>query len=193
MRPRAPAVTHPRRDVGVLRHPAASSRAASRFRLADSRFAWSCSFAAGPSGLVEVPYRFADREQGESKMSWKEAARYFVQLKNLYVLRWSRTAPGASAAPRVHGSGNRTAVTGRCAARTSNLELQTQNLTNNGQVPKFDVRSSGCWGFQQPVSGFDLPRFVVDVRRPLELGRRGDNLPGHFDGAPRFGSGRRAA
>jgi dolichol-phosphate mannosyltransferase len=42
---------------------------------------------AWPIRLVEVPYRFADREQGESKMSWREAARYFVQLKDLYRLR----------------------------------------------------------------------------------------------------------
>ena len=42
---------------------------------------------AWPVRLVEVPYRFTDREQGESKMSWREAARYFVQLKDLYLLR----------------------------------------------------------------------------------------------------------
>ncbi|HEY7474490.1 MAG TPA: polyprenol monophosphomannose synthase [Vicinamibacterales bacterium] len=41
-----------------------------------------------PVRLVEVPYRFADREQGESKMSLLEAAKYFVQLKDLYLLRW---------------------------------------------------------------------------------------------------------
>ena len=53
---------------------------------------------AWPTGLVEVPYRFADREQGESKMSWKEAARYFIQLKNLYVLRLT----GPRRAPQRH-------------------------------------------------------------------------------------------
>jgi dolichol-phosphate mannosyltransferase len=37
-----------------------------------------------PVHLVEMPYRFDDREQGESKMSWKEAAGYLVQLKDLY-------------------------------------------------------------------------------------------------------------
>lgn len=51
-----------------------------------------------PIRLVEVPYRFADREQGESKMSWLEAARYFVQLKNLYLLRWR----GPGRAPQQH-------------------------------------------------------------------------------------------
>lgn len=48
-----------------------------------------------PIRLVEVPYRFADRELGESKMSMREAARYFVQLKDLYLFRWrgpARTA-----------------------------------------------------------------------------------------------------
>jgi len=43
-----------------------------------------------PTVLVEIPYRFDDREQGESKMSLREAAGYLVQLKNLYWLRWTR-------------------------------------------------------------------------------------------------------
>lgn len=42
-----------------------------------------------PRRLVEVPYRFDDREQGESKMSFREAAGYLVQLRDLYLLRWS--------------------------------------------------------------------------------------------------------
>lgn len=37
--------------------------------------------------LVEIPYRFDDREQGESKMSWREATGYLVQLRDLYRLR----------------------------------------------------------------------------------------------------------
>lgn len=41
-----------------------------------------------PRRLVEIPYRFDDREQGESKMSLREAAGYLVQLRDLYVLRW---------------------------------------------------------------------------------------------------------
>jgi dolichol-phosphate mannosyltransferase len=52
----------------------------------------------GPLRLVEVPYRFADRELGESKMSLREAARYFVQLKDLYLLKWS----GPARPPRQH-------------------------------------------------------------------------------------------
>ena len=43
--------------------------------------------------LVEVPYRFDDRELGESKMSLREAAGYLVQLRDLYVVRWSRRRP----------------------------------------------------------------------------------------------------
>jgi hypothetical protein len=35
-----------------------------------------------------VPYRFEDRERGESKMSMKEAAGYLVQLRDLYSVRW---------------------------------------------------------------------------------------------------------
>ena len=43
-----------------------------------------------PTSLVEVPYRFDDRELGESKMSTREAAGYLVQLKDLYLHRWSK-------------------------------------------------------------------------------------------------------
>ncbi len=42
---------------------------------------------AWPVRLVEVPYRFDDREAGESKMSMREAAGYLVQLKDLYWYR----------------------------------------------------------------------------------------------------------
>jgi dolichol-phosphate mannosyltransferase len=45
-----------------------------------------------PRHLVEVPYRFDDREQGESKMSFREAAGYLVQLRDLYLLRLSSGA-----------------------------------------------------------------------------------------------------
>ena len=41
--------------------------------------------------LVEVPYRFDDREAGDSKMSKREAMGYLVQLRDLY---WRRlTSP----------------------------------------------------------------------------------------------------
>jgi dolichol-phosphate mannosyltransferase len=43
---------------------------------------------AWPQRLVEVPYRFDDRELGESKMSMREATGYLVQLRDLYQLRW---------------------------------------------------------------------------------------------------------
>ena len=46
-----------------------------------------------PQTIVEVPYRFDNRELGESKMNWREAAGYVKQLKDLYVLRWSRRRP----------------------------------------------------------------------------------------------------
>jgi dolichol-phosphate mannosyltransferase len=42
-----------------------------------------------PQRLVELPYRFDDRELGESKMSLREAAGYLVQLRDLYWLRWT--------------------------------------------------------------------------------------------------------
>jgi dolichol-phosphate mannosyltransferase len=41
--------------------------------------------------VVEVPYEFVDRTAGESKMSWREAAGYFVQLRDLY--RYRRAHP----------------------------------------------------------------------------------------------------
>jgi dolichol-phosphate mannosyltransferase len=46
-----------------------------------------------PGNLVEVPYRFDDRELGESKMSVREAAGYLVQLRDLYGLRRPSSAP----------------------------------------------------------------------------------------------------
>jgi dolichol-phosphate mannosyltransferase len=47
-----------------------------------------------PERIVEVPYCFEDREQGQSKMSVREAAGYLVQLRDLYLLRWaSRSRP----------------------------------------------------------------------------------------------------
>jgi dolichol-phosphate mannosyltransferase len=48
---------------------------------------------AWPRKLVEVPYRFDDRELGESKMSVREAAGYLVQLRDLYRLRWASKRP----------------------------------------------------------------------------------------------------
>lgn len=38
---------------------------------------------AWPRRIVEVPYRFEDRELGESKMGWGEAAKYLIQLRDL--------------------------------------------------------------------------------------------------------------
>ena len=46
-----------------------------------------------PTRIVEVPYRFDNREVGASKMNWREAAGFLTQLKDLYVLRWSRRRP----------------------------------------------------------------------------------------------------
>lgn len=42
-----------------------------------------------PVSLVELPYRFDDRELGESKMSMREAAGYLFQLKDLYLVRFT--------------------------------------------------------------------------------------------------------
>lgn len=40
------------------------------------------------SSIAEVPYVFSDRTAGRSKMTFREALNYFVQLKDLYVLQW---------------------------------------------------------------------------------------------------------
>lgn len=48
---------------------------------------------SGAARLVELPYRFDDRELGESKMSLREAAGYLVQLRDLYWLRLRRGLP----------------------------------------------------------------------------------------------------
>jgi len=39
--------------------------------------------------IVEVPYVFADRAAGESKMTTREAVGYFVQLRDLYAFRFA--------------------------------------------------------------------------------------------------------
>ncbi len=52
-----------------------------------------------PTRIVELPYRFDDRELGESKMSFREAASYLVQLRDLYWLRWSRRMPARDYRP----------------------------------------------------------------------------------------------
>jgi dolichol-phosphate mannosyltransferase len=45
-----------------------------------------------PNRVVEIPYLFADRELGESKMSLREAAGYLIQLRDLYWLRLKHPA-----------------------------------------------------------------------------------------------------
>jgi dolichol-phosphate mannosyltransferase len=40
---------------------------------------------ARPQAIVEFPFRFNDREQGESKMSMREAVGYLRQLRDLYL------------------------------------------------------------------------------------------------------------
>jgi dolichol-phosphate mannosyltransferase len=42
-----------------------------------------------PTRLVELPYRFEDRELGESKMSTREGSGYLIQLKDLLLFRLS--------------------------------------------------------------------------------------------------------
>jgi len=44
---------------------------------------------SGARRIVELPYRFDDRELGQSKMSMREAAGYLVQLRDLYRERFS--------------------------------------------------------------------------------------------------------
>jgi dolichol-phosphate mannosyltransferase len=49
--------------------------------------------------VAEVPYVFVGRTAGESKMNFKEATGYLVQLRDLLRLRWSK---GALPRPRYH-------------------------------------------------------------------------------------------
>jgi dolichol-phosphate mannosyltransferase len=42
------------------------------------------------ASIAEVPYVFADRAAGESKMTTREAMGYFVQLRDLYGVRFAR-------------------------------------------------------------------------------------------------------
>lgn len=48
---------------------------------------------SGARRLVELPYRFDDRELGASKMSLREAAGYLVQLRDLYSVRLAGRRP----------------------------------------------------------------------------------------------------
>jgi hypothetical protein len=41
-----------------------------------------------PTTLVELPYRFDDRELGQSKMSTREAMGYLTQLRQLYAVKF---------------------------------------------------------------------------------------------------------
>ena len=68
----------------LIRH-AVASRVAIRAR--GFKICLELLMRGWPEHLVEIPYRFDDREQGESKMSLKEAAGYLVQLRDLYALR----------------------------------------------------------------------------------------------------------
>ena len=49
---------------------------------------------SGVRRLVELPYRFDDRELGQSKMSQREAAGYLLQLRDLYLERFTRASRG---------------------------------------------------------------------------------------------------
>jgi dolichol-phosphate mannosyltransferase len=45
------------------------------------------------ASVVEVPYEFADRAAGQSKMTLREAAGYLVQLRDLFVVKLTRRRP----------------------------------------------------------------------------------------------------
>lgn len=68
----------------LIRHDLASSVA---IRAGGFKICLELIVRAWPERLVEVPYRFDDREQGHSKMSVREALGYLVQLRDLYSLR----------------------------------------------------------------------------------------------------------
>ncbi len=80
---------------------------------------------SGARRLVEVPYRFDDRELGASKMSLREAAGYLLQLRDLYRMRLSRRARTATDYVRVAAGfcrrGHRALTPGRFAKRSPRL------------------------------------------------------------------------
>ncbi len=61
--------------------------------------------------VAEVPYVFVGRTAGESKMNFKEATGYLVQLRDLLKLRWSRGAPARPRYTRVSPQQLRDAMT----------------------------------------------------------------------------------
>jgi dolichol-phosphate mannosyltransferase len=68
----------------------------------------------GARRLIEVPYRFDDRELGDSKMSTREALGFLIQLRDLYWLRLTsgRQAPKeySRRAVRAEGRGDTASV-----------------------------------------------------------------------------------
>lgn len=46
-----------------------------------------------PTSIIEVPYLFEGRTAGESKMNWKEAIGYVVQLRDLHRFRRRQPSP----------------------------------------------------------------------------------------------------
>jgi len=58
-----------------------------------------------PARLVEMPYRFEDRESGQSKMSAREAFGFLGQLKSLYGVRLSKGWPGYRSYQRLTAQG----------------------------------------------------------------------------------------
>ena len=46
-----------------------------------------------PISIIEVPYVFEGRTAGESKMNWKEAIGYVVQLRDLHRFRRRQPSP----------------------------------------------------------------------------------------------------
>ena len=76
----------PIRDAasGLLPDPAIDRAAACTIKAGGFKICLELLVRGWPTRLVEIPYRFDDRELGESKMSMREAAGYLVQLKDLY-------------------------------------------------------------------------------------------------------------
>jgi dolichol-phosphate mannosyltransferase len=48
---------------------------------------------ARPARLVEVPFQFANRKAGKSKMGGRETVKYLIQLRDLYWMRLSARQP----------------------------------------------------------------------------------------------------
>ena len=102
---------------------------------------------AWPRRLVELPYRFDDRELGESKMSLREAAGYLVQLRDLYWLRATGGGARAAALSAAHRRRCRCAHEARPAppGRPADRPISPGRMINSSILSADNFAPSRAW------------------------------------------------